>query len=312
MFNPKRGDFKKAWKREETLNQLWLQIIWLMIISLQTILYHLSDQGNPRSHWRALNREGSWSYLSFRKIVLTATQENVLGLGSSWSWAEGTLTSICQVIHCCVLSSLWHWVLWESRQQEPCSPGTHSSMEETNQVRLHIHRGHSNLPSGEKLGEWGGGEDVSPTLLTLSVVKGWNFFQFSLHQYVVLKAMICALTHTWDPPLELVNTWVFYSILGDQSIPWPCCSNVKLQPKFLNLYFQWPTTREEYETEADLKEVSMLERLAMGWSDLAAAAAAAMEHKRCQDKQGGGFERIQTQVRGVMRLVVSISSFKST
>lgn len=226
MFNPKRGDFKKAWKREENLRQLWLQIIWLMIISLQTILYHLSDQGNPRSHWRALNREESWSYLSFRKIVLTATQENVLGLGGSWSWAEGTLTSICQVIHCCVLSSLWHWVLWEPRQQEPCSPGTHSSMEETNQVRLHIHRGHSNLPSGEKLGERGGGEDVSPTLLTLSVVKGWNFFQFSLHQYVVLKAMICVLTHTWDPPLELVNTWVFYSILGDQSIPWPCCSKV--------------------------------------------------------------------------------------
>lgn len=41
----------------------------------------------------------------------------------------------------------------EPRQQEPCSPGTHSSMKETNQVRLHIHRGHSNLPSGEKLGE---------------------------------------------------------------------------------------------------------------------------------------------------------------
>ena len=47
----------------------------------------------------------------------------------------------------------------------------------------------------------------------------------------------------------------------------------------------------------------MLEILVMG---------CLVEHKRCQDKQVGGFEHIQTQVRGGMCLVISISSFKST
>lgn len=47
----------------------------------------------------------------------------------------------------------------------------------------------------------------------------------------------------------------------------------------------------------------MLEILVMGCP---------VKHKRCQDKQVGGFERIQTQVGGVMCLVISISSSKST
>ena len=148
------------------------------------------------------------------------------------------------------LSSLWHWVLWETRQQEPCSPGTHISMEETNQVRLHIHRGHSNLPSGERWEDEGGGcfSHASQTICG----EGLEFLP------VQPKPICCSngldLCTTWDPPLELVNTWVFYSTLGDQSIPWPCCSNVKLQPKFLNLYSQWLTSREEYEIEADLEK----------------------------------------------------------